>query len=99
MVTENGFSGSDWVALDGKVHDGNRIDFLHRYLLSLEKVIEEGIPVIGYQCWSIMDNYEWTGGYDQRFGMIHIDYRTLKRTIKNSGYWYHDVIASNGESL
>ena len=99
LITENGFSCSDWVALDGRVHDSNRIDYLQRYLLSLKKVIEEGIPVIGYQCWSILDNMEWSSGYDPRFGLVYIDYRTLQRTIKDSGYWYHDVIVTNGENL
>lgn len=99
LITENGYSGSDWVALDGKVHDYNRIDFLNRYLLSLKKVVEEGVPVIGYHYWSIMDNFEWSSGYDQRFGMIHVDYQTLKRTVKDSAYWYHDVIVSNGNCL
>ncbi len=99
IITENGYSQYDWVALDGKVHDANRIDFVHRYLLSLRKAIDEGIPVIGYHYWSILDNFEWANGYDQRFGMIHVDYRTLKRTMKDSAYWYRDVIKSNGSNL
>jgi len=99
MVTENGFASSDWVSLDGCVHDNNRIDFLHRYLRCLKKAAEEGIPIIGYQVWSLMDNLEWTSGYDPRFGIIYIDYRTMQRTIKDSGYWYRDVIFTNGENL
>ena len=99
MITENGMAGMDWVALDGKVHDANRIDFLHRYLLSLERAIDDGIPVIGYQQWSIMDNFEWCHGYDKRFGLIYVDYRTQKRTPKDSAYWYGQVIRTNGESL
>jgi beta-glucosidase len=99
MITENGFSSSDWVSLDGKVHDSNRIDFLHRYILCIKKAIEDGIPVIGYNVWSLMDNFEWAAGYDPRYGLLHIDYQTMKRTIKNSGYWYHDVIRANGENL
>ena len=74
MITENGMAGMDWVCLDGKVHDLQRIDFLNRYLLYLEKAINEGIPVIGYQYWSIMDNFEWGSGFDKRFGLIYIDY-------------------------
>lgn len=99
IITENGFSGLDWVALDGRVHDGNRIDFLHRYLLGLKRAVDEGIPVLGYHCWSLLDNFEWAAGYDQRFGLIHVDYQTQKRTPKDSAYWYRDVIASNGEAL
>lgn len=89
----------DWVSLDGKVHDMQRVDFLHRYLLELKKVVDEGVPVIGYQCWSLMDNLEWNRGYDMRFGLIYVDYRTMKRTIKDSACWYGKVIDSNGENL
>lgn len=99
LITENGMTGMDWVQLDGKVHDTNRIDFMHRYLLWLKKAVQEGIPVIGYQYWSIMDNFEWALGYDMRFGLIYVDYRTQERTIKDSGYWYRDMIATNGENL
>ena len=99
LVTENGFAGLDWVSLDGKVHDPGRIDYLHRYLLGLHRAVNEGIPVIGYQCWSLMDNFEWSAGYDKRFGLLHIDYQTQKRTLKDSAYWYKEVIACNGESL
>ena len=99
MITENGMSSFDWVSLDGKVHDPNRIDFLHRYLRSIIDAVSEGIPVLGYQYWSIMDNFEWINGYDKRFGLVYVDYRTQKRTIKDSACWYRDVIATNGEIL
>lgn len=99
MITENGMSSFDWVSLDGKVHDPNRIDFLHRYLRSIKDAVSEGIPVLGYQYWSIMDNFEWIIGYDKRFGLVYVDYRTQKRTIKDSACWYRDVIATNGEIL
>ena len=85
--------------LVGHVHDMQRIDYLHRYLLELHRAMEEGIPVIGYTCWSAIDNLEWNSGYEKRFGLIFVDYRTMKRTIKDSGFWYRDVIESNGESL
>ena len=99
LITENGMANYDWKALDGGVHDPARIDFVHRYLLSLKRAVDEGIPVIGYQYWFILDNLEWTCGYDKRFGMIYVDYRTLERTLKDSAYWYSKVIASNGENL
>ena len=99
LITENGYAGWDWVALDGHVHDGNRIDFLHRYLLELRRAADEGIPIIGYQQWSFTDNFEWASGYDVRFGLVFIDYRTQKRTLKDSAYWYKEVIAANGENL
>jgi beta-glucosidase len=99
MVTENGLAGMDWVSLDRQVHDMQRQDYLHRYLLQLQKTMEEGVPVLGYYAWSLLDNLEWNRGYDMRFGLIFVDYRTLKRTIKDSAYWYRKVIENNGESL
>ena len=98
-ITENGLSSMDWISMDGKVHDLNRIDFTRRHLLQLERAIDDGIDVRGYFHWSIMDNFEWGEGYKQRFGLIHIDYQTQQRTLKDSAYWYRDVIASNGANL
>lgn len=99
LITENGMACYDFVSLDGKVHDPARIDFMHRYLLSLKKAVDENIPVIGYHYWSIMDNYEWTAGYDKRFGLVYVDYRTQERTLKDSAYWYKELILSNGDNL
>ena len=99
LFTENGFSNIDFIMIDGKVHDTQRIDYIHRYLLSLHRAIEEGIPVEGYLYWSIMDNFEWFKGYDLRFGLIYIDYPTQKRTLKDSAYFYAKVIESNGSCL
>ena len=99
LITENGMANLDFVMLDGKVHDPQRIDFVHRYLLSLKKAVEEGYEVIGYCYWSFMDNLEWCCGYDRRFGLVFNDYQTQKRTVKDSGYWYAKVIESNGENL
>jgi beta-glucosidase len=99
LITENGMSNCDWIMLDGKVHDPQRIDFLHRYLKELKRAVGEGIPVIGYQYWSFLDNYEWTNGYDARFGLVYVDYRTLERTLKDSAYYYAEVIDSNGENI
>ncbi|MFC1948533.1 family 1 glycosylhydrolase, partial [Chloroflexota bacterium] len=75
------------------------IDYLTGYLGELGRAIDDGIPVKGYMYWSIMDNFEWAEGYKQRFGLIYVDYGTGKRTLKDSAYWYRDVIASNGESI
>ncbi len=99
LITENGIACHDWVFLDGKVYDPNRVDYLTRYLRGLKKAAEDGIPIIGYLYWSLMDNFEWADGYDKRFGLIHIDYRTQKRTIKESAWWYKHVIETNGEEL
>lgn len=99
VVTENGMANNDWVALDGKVHDPQRIDFLHRSLRGLKRAADDGIPIHGYFQWSLMDNFEWAEGYSQRFGLVHVDYETLKRTPKDSYYWYQDVIKSNADNL
>lgn len=98
-ITENGMSCHDWVSLDGKVHDPNRQDFLHRYLKQLKKACEDGIDVSGYFVWSLLDNFEWAKGYNQRFGIVYTDYQTQQRIIKDSGYWYRDVIQTNGNLL
>lgn len=99
MVTENGLSTVDWVSLDGKVHDTQRIDYTRRYLLQFRRAAEDGVPILGYFHWSIMDNFEFTEGYRERYGLIHINYQTLERTPKDSSRWYRKVIASNGAYL
>jgi len=99
IITENGMANVDWVSLDGKVHDPQRIDFLHRYLLELQKACRDGVKVGGYFQWSVLDNFEWTEGYKERFGLIYVDYPTQKRILKDSAYWYREVIASRGAIL
>ncbi|MBQ8429890.1 MAG: family 1 glycosylhydrolase [Clostridia bacterium] len=99
MITENGMANIDFVMLDGKVHDPQRIDYVHRHLLGLKRATDEGVPVIGYQYWSIMDNFEWALGYSKRFGLIYIDYPTGERTLKDSAYFYSEIIKTNGENL
>ncbi len=99
IITENGMAGHDWVALDGKVHDPQRIDFLERHLSELRRAIADGVDVRGYLQWSLMDNFEWAEGYLRRFGIIHIDYPTGRRTLKDSARWYGEVIRSNGASV
>lgn len=99
VVTENGFCSGDWVGLDGKIHDGARIDYLHRYLLSLRRASQEGIPLGGYFCWTLMDNFEWAEGFKPRFGLSHVDHATQTRTLKDSAFWYRDVIRSHGANL
>jgi beta-glucosidase len=99
VITENGLSNSDWVSLDGRVHDPQRIDYTQRHLLQLSQAHQDGAAIAGYFHWSIMDNFEWAEGMKHRFGLIHVDYQTQKRTLKESAYWYRDVIRSNGGSL
>lgn len=95
VITENGLSSMDWVCTDGKVHDHHRIDYTRRYLTQLGRAIQDGVDVRGYMHWSIMDNCEWQSGYKERFGLIHVDFQTQKRTLKDSAHWYREVIASN----
>ena len=99
MVTENGMANPDTVDSDGHVHDAIRCQFLDDFLGGVKRAVDEGFPVLGYQHWSIMDNFEWCEGYGPRFGLIHIDYKTQKRTIKDSGYHYAEIIRSNGANL
>jgi len=99
IITENGMAAREWVCLDGAVHDAMRIDFLRRHLCALRRAIVEGIPVTGYFHWSIMDNFEWARGYRERFGLIHVDFATQKRILKDSAHWYRKIIASSGAAL
>ncbi|MDR2674742.1 MAG: beta-glucosidase [Opitutaceae bacterium] len=92
VFSENGFCSTDFVHLDGKVHDPQRIDFMARYLGEISRAVAEGIPVEGYFYWSILDNFEWAEGYKDRFGLVHVDYATQKRTPKDSFHWYRDLI-------
>lgn len=98
-VTENGMASCDWVMADGQVHDPQRIDFLRRYLSQLERAIKDGVDVRGYFVWSIIDNFEWQEGYTKRFGLVHVDFETQKRTPKDSFKWYKEVIASSGGNI
>jgi beta-glucosidase len=92
VITENGLSNIDWVGLDGKVHDPQRIDFVQRYLQQYQRAGEAGVELLGYFLWSLMDNFEWAEGFKERFGLIYVDYATQKRTLKDSAYWYGDFI-------
>ena len=98
-ITENGCAAMDWVHVDGHVHDAPRVDFLTRFLSSLERAVREGVDVRGYFHWSILDNFEWAEGYRMRFGLVYVDYETLERIPKDSYSWYQQVILSNGGCL
>lgn len=99
VITENGHQNLDSVALDGQVHDPQRIDYLHRYLAELGRGIADGNDVRGYFCWTMMDNFEWSLGYNVRVGLVHVDFQTLKRTPKDSFAWYREVVRTHGASL
>ncbi|MGD6968071.1 GH1 family beta-glucosidase [Rossellomorea vietnamensis] len=93
-ITENGACYNDGVE-DGRVKDDRRIQYLKQHLTSLQRSIDSGVNIKGYLTWSLLDNFEWAEGYDKRFGLIHIDFQTLKRTKKDSYYWYKQIV-NNG---
>lgn len=99
-ITENGCSCNDHPYRDDKeqnsIHDVDRIDFLHRYLLELKRCRADGVPVQGYFHWSLTDNFEWACGYDDRFGLIYVDYATGNRMVKDSARWYSNLICTGG---
>ena len=98
-ITENGMSCHDIVSADGQVHDSNRIEFLDRYLSQLQKAGDEGADIRGYFLWTFLDNFEWDKGYNERFGIVYVDFATQKRTAKDSAYWYQRVMETNGGIL
>jgi len=97
-ITENG-AAYDYPVVDGTVDDIKRVEYFKSYIAAMNRAINEGANVRGYFAWSLMDNFEWAYGYSQRFGIVHVDYATQKRTIKNSGYFYADVIKNSGYNL
>ncbi len=99
MITENGVSLGDKPDKSGKVHDDVRVKALDGFLSYMQKAMKEGVPVLGYQHWSLMDNFEWAEGYGPRFGLIYVDYATGKRTLKDSAYHYRDIIMENGANV
>jgi len=94
-ITENGCGAADEPAKDGLVYDSDRIMFLRSYLTQLQRATADGVPVKGYFHWSTMDNFEWTAGYGTRFGLVHVDYETLKRTPKLSASFFRELAARN----
>lgn len=93
FITENGSAWPDQLEA-GSVHDLKRIEYLKAHLTAINASIDEGVPVHGYFAWSLLDNFEWTHGYNKRFGIVFVDYQTQKRTIKDSGRWYSNYIKS-----
>ena len=91
-ITENGCPCDDQVNAAGKVEDTDRVMYVRNHLLSLQRAVREGVPMQGYFVWSMMDNFEWVRGYDERFGIIHVDFDTLVRTPKLSADFYREVI-------
>ena len=96
VIAENGTIRNDEPRAEGRVRDVERIRFIRDHLVAAHRAIDTGVRLEGYFHWSLLDNFEWAEGYWPRFGLVHVDYRTLKRTIKDSGRYYASVIEANG---
>jgi len=96
MITENGVPVPDGLDFDGRVRDERRIRYLRAHIAQIHQAMSEGVPVKGYFHWTLIDNFEWAHGFSQRFGLAYVDFETQKRTIKDSGRWYSEVIQKNG---
>jgi beta-glucosidase len=94
-VTENGLPCPDELGPDDNVDDHGRVAFLRDHLAAAHRAIGDGVPLESYHVWSLMDNFEWEQGYDQRWGLVYVDYATQRRIPKRSARWYRRVIADN----
>lgn len=97
-ITENGCANNDWISSDGKCNDANRVEYLKLHLEKVEQLIKEEIPIKGYFVWSFLDNFEWLCGYSKRFGLIYVDYQTLKRIPKDSYFWFKDYLSKKKDN-
>ncbi len=95
-VTENGAAYPDTIQDGETVDDQGRRSYLERHLVEAARSIADGVPLRGYFAWTLLDNFEWSFGYSRRFGLVHVDHVTQRRTPKGSAYWYRDVIIRNG---
>ena len=96
-ITENGASYEDRLAPDGAIADAKRRHYLRRHLLAVHEARARGVPVNGYFAWTLMDNFEWAEGYTQRFGLVHVDFATQQRRLKDSGVWYRDFLRAEAD--
>jgi beta-glucosidase len=94
-IAENGSAFDDEMTPEGEIIDLDRRELLRNYLISLHRAADEGFDIRGYFGWSVMDNFEWAEGYAKRFGLIHVDYETQKRTPKLSAQWFSTVCREN----
>ena len=94
-ITENGCGASDELSAGGIVDDSDRIMFLRNHLTHLQRATAEGVPVKGYFHWSLMDNFEWSEGFAERFGLVYVDFKTRKRTPKLSAAYFREAVARN----
>jgi beta-glucosidase len=93
VVTENGAAYPDSVDADGRIRDVDRLEYLARHVAAASDALRAGVPLTGYFVWSLLDNYEWSFGYTRRFGLVHVDFGTQHRTLKDSAGWYQRLAA------
>jgi beta-glucosidase len=93
-VTENGAAFTDQVE-NGRVKDDKRVKYYQDYLQQVLRAKQEGVNVAGYFCWTFLDNFEWAEGYHPRFGLVHVDFNSQKRTVKDSGLWFQEFLAGD----
>ncbi|MGC9458533.1 GH1 family beta-glucosidase [Vibrio genomosp. F10] len=96
-ITENGAAGDDQTVINGEVNDEQRVRYFQSHLNAVDQAIRAGVRVDGYFAWSLMDNFEWSFGYCQRFGMVHVDYKTQQRTLKQSAIAYRNTLLARAE--
>ncbi|MFE0626252.1 GH1 family beta-glucosidase [Streptomyces sp. NPDC058864] len=96
LITENGAAYDDYADPEGEVHDPERIAYLRTHLAAVQRAIADGADVQGYFLWSLLDNFEWAYGYGRRFGVVHVDFASQRRTPKDSARWYAGVVARGG---
>jgi beta-glucosidase len=97
LITENGLTSNETPQHDGRIHDVRRIRFIRAHLAAMAEAVEQGVQLVGYLHWSLLDNFEWALGYRPRFGLVYVDYPTGKRTIKDSARHYSALIAAGGD--
>jgi beta-glucosidase len=93
VITENGASFDEDV-IEERVRDVRRIDYLQRHVTAVHRALARGVDVRGYLVWSLLDNFEWSFGFSKRFGLVHVDFESQERTIKDSGRWFGELVAS-----
>ena len=86
-MKENGGAFKDQVS-DGQVHDLDRVAYIASHIAAVGEALDRGVRMAGYMVWSLLDNFEWASGYEKRFGIVHVDYPTQRRTMKDSAHWY-----------
>jgi beta-glucosidase len=98
FIHENGAAFNDVVSADGTVEDSDRLGYVARHIDVVRAAVREGVDVRGYFAWSLMDNYEWAEGYRMRFGIVHVDFATQRRTLKSSAQWYSSLIKAHRDA-